>query len=427
MIRRALEHYIMSKPAVQLSNALRVEVLTSEEDLDALKEDWEELLNESNQCVYFLRWSWNRLWWRNFAPLNSHLYLILCYDGGGQLVGLAPLYWRQRSVAGLSYLREALFLGSGIPITTSEHLDLIARRGCERIVAETIAAFVLEADDVDRLWLSGIPITSVVLPHFRRAIGMHHSIGVCNRSHSVDTRVDWHTFRQGLGKSTRAKIKRCTDRLFKLYDCEFRFVETEEELEPAMNALVQLHQARWNSKGEPGSFALPGVEAFLREAIAASLAEGRLRLWTLTVNGQVAAVLLAFLDNGVAHYFQGGFNPAFARDSLGTVMFALCIQDCIQSSEISTFDFMGGDALYKEHWTKSGRDSVELEWLCPGLRSQLFAFSERGERAGRSFLRMVMPEAIKAARRRRIHSKQDLHAAHGPTGHDIGGSRRNNS
>lgn len=392
----------MINGAIQLSNDLHVEVLHSEVDFDALKNDWDELLNDSNQCVYFLRWTWNRLWWKAYAPLEGRLYLVVCHDKSGQLVGLAPLYWRRASTPTIPSLSEVLFLGTGIPIITSEHLDLIARRGYERQVSEAVAATVRHDPNVDRLWLTEIPITSITLPHFRRAIRQDHYITLCNRSHYIDTRMSWDGFRKTLGRSTRSKLERCTRRLSNFESCEFHCVETEDELEPAMDDLVRLHQARWHSKGQPGSFALGSFEGFLKEAMRLTLAKGQLRLWTLALNGETAAVLLAFLDNGIAHYFQGGFDPKYAKDSLGTVMFGLCIRACIEAETIRQFNFMGGDAAYKAHWTELGLDSVALEWLRPGVRSSLFRIYETGELAGKSLLRTLVPKAIRAARRKRM-------------------------
>jgi CelD/BcsL family acetyltransferase involved in cellulose biosynthesis len=384
---------------------LRVERFSTEEEFDSLRQDWDELLDDSNQCVYFLRWSWNRLWWRTHAPPHSRLFLIACYDGSDNLVGLAPLYWRERSLVGVSRLQELVFLGTGVPTSTSEQLDLIARRGFEQPVAAAIADYLLQASDVDRLWLSEIPIASIMLPHFRRAIGPSQSLKICNRSHYVDTSQDWESFNRSLRKSMRTNVTYYTRRLFKLFDCKFQRVQTLEELEPAMDTFVRLHQARWESKGEPGSFALPSFEGFLKDAMRSTLAEGRLQLWTLELDGVTAAVLLAFVDNGVAHYFQGGFNPMFTKESLGTVMCGLCIKDCIESPEVKEFNFMGGDPSYKERWTSASRDSVALEWLRPNLRSQSFAIAEQSRNVGRSFLRLVTPgivkEKVQAARRRK--------------------------
>jgi CelD/BcsL family acetyltransferase involved in cellulose biosynthesis len=379
---------------------LSVEVLRDESDFDKLKPDWDELLDSSNQSVYFLRWDWNRIWWKVYKPADSHLYLIVCRNLSGEMVGLAPLYWRRTSGSVLPKLAELCFLGTGISITTSEHLDIITRYGFEKDVAEAIAAIILKDDKVDRLWLNEIPITSVTLPHLHRTIGQSR-LSAKTRSYHVDTRVDWQSFKLSLGRSTRTKLDRCTNRLFKTFSCEFRSVGSSVELESATRSLVQLHQARWQLKGERGSFALPGVEELLSGAMRSSFADRRARVWTLTLNGHTAAVLLAFVSDGIAHYFQGGFDPEYAKYSLGTVMFGLCIRACIESSDIHTFDFMGGDDSYKEHWTKLGRDSVELEWLRPGIRSSFFRVFQQGERVGKSFLRMVIPEVIRAARRRR--------------------------
>jgi CelD/BcsL family acetyltransferase involved in cellulose biosynthesis len=202
-----------------------------------------------------------------------------------------------------------------------------------------------------------------------------------------------------------------TRRLFKLYDCKFRSIDRLEDLDPVIEAFVELHQARWQSKGQSGSFALPSFEAFLRNAVYSSCIEGRVKLWALDLTGRVAAVLLAFQDNGVAHYFQGGFDPAYARHSLGTVMCGLCIRACIESKDVNEFDFMGGDPSYKERWTQSSCDSVVLEWLPRNVGSQLVRISEVGESAGRSFLRLVTPDVLKqkiqSIRRKRLHPRKN--------------------
>jgi CelD/BcsL family acetyltransferase involved in cellulose biosynthesis len=382
-----------------LSKVLRVEVITSEADFDALKHDWDELLDDSNQRVYFLRWSWNRHWWRAYAPPHGRLYLVTCRDESGQLVGLAPLYWRQASSAAAPLLREVLFLGTGIPITTSEHLDLITRRGYEQPVAAAVVARVIKDRQVDRLWLSEIPITSILLPHLRRAIGPRHQLRVCNRSHYIDTCGEWDSIKRSLGRSMKAQLGGKTRRLLEVDNCRFHCVETPEELEPAMDSLVRLHQARWRSKGEPGSFALSSFEGFLKASMRSSFANGRVLLWTIELEGQTAATLLAFVDNGIAHYFQGGFDPAYSKYSLGSVMLGLCLRACIDEKQLCQFNFMGGDTSYKARWTNLGLDSVELEWLRPGLRSILFQLYQGAVQRGKSLVRALVPKSIRATRR----------------------------
>jgi len=75
----------MSTMNVQLSSSMAVELLAEEEQFDSIRDEWDELLDDSGQCVFFLRWAWNRLWWRMYAPRQSRLSLIACRDERGRL------------------------------------------------------------------------------------------------------------------------------------------------------------------------------------------------------------------------------------------------------------------------------------------------------------------------------------------------------
>ncbi len=364
-------------------------VLTEEQDFDRLQVEWDQLLDESKDGGYFLRYAWNHLWWRTYSPPNSHLLLIACRDEYGQLIGLAPFYWRQSSLG----LREIYFLGTGIEIKTSEYLNLLVKQGYEQVVAHAIACTLQRRNDWDRLFLWGVPETEA-FQHFQAALGKKAIVEICDRTHHVATDVDWETFRQSLGSATRKKVDYHYRRLFKAHHCEFRRIETLEELQPAIDALIRLHQLRWESKGEPGSFRLPRFESFLREIAEKNLAEGRLRLWTLTIDGQIATAQIAFFDRGIAHVFQGGFDPAYADYRIGNVIFWLCIKDCIESDDVQEFDFMGGGAAYKKLWTKEGRELVELEFFNSPLRSVIY---EKGIKAVLNFrlaARKIVPKLI---------------------------------
>src|SRR5581483_670957 len=281
----------------------------------------------------------------------------------------------------------------------------IARRGDERAVAAAVAAALKAERNWDKLWLSEIPAASVVLPHFTQALDADLETTVCQNAHYVDTATDWESFRQTLGRTTRQNTQRLARRLFETYDCRFARAETLDELERGMDALVQLHQARWQMKGEPGSFALPGLERLLREAAREALDEGRLRLWTLEIDGEIAAVQLAFLDNGTAHCFQVGFAPTYAKDSVGKVMLMLCIKDCVEDPRVREYDFMGGDQPYKECWAKGERQNLRLVWLRSSLRSLTYISMKLADQFGRSMARAVLPPAVKMASHRMLERR----------------------
>src|SRR5262249_34525810 len=299
-------------------------------------------LDDSDQRVFFLRPSWIRLWWEIFRPAGSRLRLIACRDNADRLVGLAPLYVHENRILGVAYLRQIKFLGTGGYAQTNEYLDVIARRGWEREVASAILERLESQRDWDRLALREMPFESAFLAHVQPELGESAQIEHCNRSHHIDTTVEWDRFVESLSRSTRKHLKRQTRRFEEKYHCKFKRVQRADELEEALDALVELHQARWRSKGQPGSFAISGFELLVKRAARAALSEGRLRLWTLELDEKIAAVRLAVIDGGVVHAIQGGFDPAYTRDSLGSVMLGMCIRDCIDDPEVNAYDFMGG-------------------------------------------------------------------------------------
>jgi CelD/BcsL family acetyltransferase involved in cellulose biosynthesis len=367
-------HSLLDQQGVDVTQELTtVTVLTHETDFDALAEEWDELVSACCQHgVFFLRWHWNRVWWRMYAPPHSELFLIACRDRSGRLVGLAPLYRHARSVHGLFKVQQICFIGTGTKLKVSEHLDIIARSGYQHPVGQAVAASIQRDPNWQRLWLWGIHANSPVLPHFMKVFGEAATVRPCDRLPYVATRADWATVKLGLGSNLRTNIDRYIRRIQKDYKCQFHRVRTPEQLEEFMDAFVQLHQERWQSKGEPGSFTLPNRKEFMQETLRDSFRCDRARLWTLFLDGQCVAVLQAFVDRGVVHYFQGGFKSGYDKHHLGSVVLALAVQDCVQADDVDEFDFMGGGGTYKDHWTKTSLEAVEFEVLRTGFRTKLF-------------------------------------------------------
>lgn len=382
------------------------DVLTSASAFEGLRGEWDGLLDDSDQQVFFLRWKWNQAWWQHFAPPGSRLRLIVCRDAERRLVGIAPLYLLRRRYFGITYFRELVLVGMGVELKTSEHLDVIARRGAERAVAQAVAECLLGNREWDRLRLWQVPRESAVLPHLARALGAGTRVSVCDRAPYIDTSTDWATFKAGFGRSMRRNVEYYSRRLFKRYPgCEFSRVRSAAELEPAMDALVRLHQARWRAMGEPGAFSY-GLDVFLHDVSREMFDRSRVVVWTLKIGGRIEAALLGFLDNGVLHYFQKGFNPAYTEDDLGTAMLGLCVRDCFDDPAIRAFDFMGGGAPYKDLWAKRSRENVVLDLQRPTRRTALFAAGTRLlDRISETY-RRVVPDAIRAARRERLRKRR---------------------
>jgi CelD/BcsL family acetyltransferase involved in cellulose biosynthesis len=374
-------------------------VITTLAEFESLAPEWDALLEESDQLVFFLRWDWNWLWWRYFAPASAQLQIVCCRDEAGRLAGVAPFYRRDHHIWSFPLTRELVMLGTGIDLKTSEYLDVFIRRNEEQPVAQCIAAALRELPEWDRLWMLRVPINSGVMPHLIQELDQTATASVCDQAPYVDTSRGWGNYKRTLGRSMRRNSEYYSRRLFKHYDCEFRLVESPEELDSAVTDLVRLHQSRWHAVGELGAFSRPEVQSFIRDTMRLSLAAGRLRLWTLRIGGRVEAALVGFLDNGVLHYFQKGFNPAFAKDDLGTAILALSIRACCEDDGIAAFDFMGGGAPYKTLWARQERLTMLYEVSRPNVRVYGYRLHQRARDAAGNAYRAWAPASFQQARR----------------------------
>ena len=92
-------------------------------------------------------------------------------------------------------------------------------------------------------------------------------------------------------------------RLFRTYPgCRFERVTSAEALETGMNALAELHQARWQAKGEPGAFSPPLPSVSPGGDARCVRSASRLALWTLEIQGRIEGALVGFVDNGVVYF-----------------------------------------------------------------------------------------------------------------------------
>jgi CelD/BcsL family acetyltransferase involved in cellulose biosynthesis len=388
------------------SNELTTTVLTRDVDFDAICEEWDQLVSDGcQQGGFFLRWHWNRVWWRMYRLPQSKLFLITCRDQSGRLVGLAPLYWHHRSVMGMFKIQEICFIGTGTARLMSEHLDIIARIGYERLVGQAVAACIQQQPLWHRLWLWGIDTTSPVLPHLTKTFGGSAAVRPCDRLPYLATSSDWATVKLGFGSNLRTNIDRYIRRIQKEYKCQFCRVRTPEQLEEFMDVFVQLHQERWQSKGELGSFAHPNFKEFMQETVREAFLYDRARLWMLLLDGQCVAVLQAFVDRRVVHYFQGGFKSGYEKYHLGSVMLALSVQDSLQADDVDEFDFMGGGGRYKESWTTTAHEAVVVEILKSNATTLAYQCVRIGRERLSRLYRFLLPVVLRSAIRKHFPAR----------------------
>jgi CelD/BcsL family acetyltransferase involved in cellulose biosynthesis len=111
------------------------------------------------------------------------------------------------------------------------------------------------------------------------------------------------------------------------------------------------------------------VRDFHREVASQLLEREILDLYRLDLNGRAVALLYCFAEKGRGYYYLGGFDPEYARYSVGTVLTAYAIQQSIARGH-AVFDFLRGNEAYKYRWNVQEKRNYRVQWLRGGLASR---------------------------------------------------------
>lgn len=336
----------------------RVEVIRTEEGLQALQGAWTELLAEVPTASIFLTWEWATTWWRHYSQGKS-LYVMTMWDRDGRLAGLAPWMLVSSRLGPLS-VRKIAFLGSGR--VGSDHLDLIARPADRATVVTTVLETLdRQRDDWDILDLEGLAENSLLPSCLGAAAGRTHERDAI-RCPYVNLPDDWDTYQRDiLSANRRQQLRSRLRRLERDYpeQVAFRRITEASELASTFEALVQLNRSRWEEKGDRTSFDRDLFVTFHRELAAVALDRGWLRLYRLDVAGEPIGVQYCLSYGGVVSDYQRGFDPAWSRYSPGHLLLAHAIREAIQEGALE-LDLLRGVESYKYSWTDRERVDTRL-------------------------------------------------------------------
>jgi CelD/BcsL family acetyltransferase involved in cellulose biosynthesis len=315
---------------------------------------------------------------------------------GRDLLAIAPLrVARSRSCPPIH--ADALqFLGSGN--VGSDYLDLIVRPA-RRAQTLQMLADALDADrhviDLSRVLRGGSASSALVERLERKGWrALRRSTDVCPyislQGHSFES------YLESLGSSHRYNFRRRLRQLERGFELRFERVSTEPERREAIEILFRLHLERFEDRGGSDALHTPALLAFHRELSEIALRRGWLRLYLLRLDGRPAAALYGFLYGGRFLFYQAGFDPAFARHSVGLVAMGLAIRAAIEEGA-REYDLLHGDEPYKALWARSRRELERIELFPPTFAGHAHRMLRSGARDARRRLIGLGATAASAA------------------------------
>ncbi len=332
-------------------------------------ESWDRLA-----CgVPFRSWAWLSSWWRHYGSQssddpNTRLMVLGVLDTSGRLAGIAPWYLNRSAAKGW-VLR---WLGSGE--VCSDYASIHCMPEDADRVTEAIAAYLTGsscdcgARHWDLLEVDGVDAEDSTVMRLLRQLeqrGCSQHENSSSRTWRLALPKTWEEFLGLVSKGHRKKLRRADRELFQTGRAVLRTVESCEQLEPAMDVLIDLHQKRRQMLGEPGCFASPRFTAFHREVARRLLSAGQLQFQLLELDGRIVAAEYQLAGapgtpgQGVTYVYQAGIDPERLADEPGHLITAATVKRAIEHGGLAV-DFLRGDEPYKAHFRALARPLLAL-------------------------------------------------------------------
>ena len=346
----------VSRPFPIQAPSPRMEVveITTEDELDSLRSDWNQLASQLEVPSPFHSWEWNRLWWKHFGV--GHRLHILVFRRAGQAMGIAQLYER-----GLGFGR--IKLPALVPIGWEGY-------GRGKGITEQLE-FLFPSDARDDLfralggWLETRPWTALIVS------GLHEQGALPSWfvAHQAVAREPveypyrelpqtWDEFVKTLNKSMRDNVKYYPKLMVrKGHPFEFEVASTPEAIPDGLSVFFDLHRARAESQmrvHHGNRFRYPRRRAFVREVAPLLAAHDELKIGILRVRGEAVASQM-WLEKGDTMFMNySGYLPEWAEYSVGMICAAEAFKYGIARG-IKRVEFLQGSGQFKRRWDTQNR------------------------------------------------------------------------
>lgn len=365
-----------------------IERIQSFDEFEKLQPQWNALLADSRSDCVFLTYEWLSCWWRH--QHGGRRLNVLAVRSCEQLTAIAPLALRPRRLARLMPFRTLQFMGTGQ--TGADYLDVIARNGQEQAAGSELGVALARSRCVVEF---GQTCPDSTVTGLADALGQRGwaaavtSVNVCPFIPLAGR--NWDDYLASLGAQHRYNFNRRLKNLNKQFEMRLELAADEPSARRALDILLELHNSRFGARSD--AFHTQAIVEFHREFTTVALRRGWLRLFVLWLDGKPAAALYGLRYGPKFYFYQSGFDPAFARHSVGLVMMGMTIRHAIEDGA-AEYDLLHGAEEYKFHWARTSRPLNRIELYPPSWRGLLYRKTADLARAGRRMARHMLPEYV---------------------------------
>lgn len=328
--------------------------IASIEEIDSSREQWNRLVKSMKLPTVFLTWEWITTWLKHFEKLYEPVIVFIYRDS--DLKAIVPLSKRSMRLQTRLFNFQVLSFCGSIELYP-DHLDVIcAEENADTYVTMMFDFFLNTYTKWDVMHLPFLAGDG----HLAKWLQWNSKKHKTTQSDEIiapflKVENDFESFLGGLERKKRYNLMREKNILFK-NDVSLTKVNDNVELGKGLEELFLLHNARAAEKNITSTFSRDAILNFHREIARIFLEIGWLRLYLLKKNdsGKAISAAYGFVHEKRFNYYQTGLDPIWLRFSPGKILIYKMLEDMYRS-DITEFDFLGGNDNYKTYWTREYR------------------------------------------------------------------------
>lgn len=313
--------------------SVHLEVVSDIRRLRDLTPAWSDRVSLWKQATPFHLPEWLLTWWEHFG--SGDLQTLVAWQDAS-IVGFVPCFRHTWQNA-----RQLTLIGTGItdylePFIAEESAedsisaigDYLAKADYDLCDWQDLSAAspLLKLEQLDQLNVKAVPDT------------------ICSEVALTGSFDQYWTSRSS---EMRRNVRRYAEKAERFGPLNFQV--DHEAGQDAVDALLSLHTARWQSRGESGMVEANHSAGFIRSAAAALAKRGLLRLFTLRWCERVVAAILAVSWSGRLYGYFSAFDPEHEHLGFGRILLSKCIRYAYDT-EHTHWNFLRGDEPYKKSW-----------------------------------------------------------------------------
>ena len=132
---------------------------------------------------------------------------------------------------------------------------------------------------------------------------------------------------------------------------------------------------------------------FYNDLASLLMPRNQLEFWLLELNGKPVAAQFGFRFGRTVYLLQEGFDPAFAKDSVGYVLRAHVLRT-LMAEGIRKYDFLGGVSDSKTRWGAEIGRYVNFRFSRPRSLGGAYVHVRREAEGAKEWLRPRAPRRI---------------------------------